>query len=82
MSIHHYSAAHKLELRAREKFDQLVSELTGSRISDAQAREKLLVNMAQSAAKDGFVQTSPQSIRFAVDELGLVLKEIKRIYGK
>lgn len=82
MPIHQYLAAHKLELRAREKFDQLVSELVGNRISDAQAREQLLVNMAQSTIKEGFVQTSPQSIRFAVDELGLVLKEIKRIYGK
>jgi hypothetical protein len=82
MPIHPYFPPHKLELRAREKFDQLISELVGSRITDEQAREKHLVDFSRSVSKDGFVEVSPQSIRFAADELSLVLKEIRRLYGK
>lgn len=82
MSIHRYLPTHKLELRARDKFDQLISELVESHITDAQAKEKFLVDFSQPVNKDGFVEVSPQSIRFAVDELVLVLKEIRRLYGK
>ena len=77
-----YKKTCEIEQRAQEKLAKLLTELTGSRISSEEALAKHLVNDASPKIQEGYVQVNPQEIRFAVDELGLVLKEIRRIYGK
>lgn len=77
-----YTKTHEIELRARAKLEKLASELTSARISDTDALAKHLINDASPKLQEGYVRVNAQEIRFAVDELVLVLKEIKRIYGK
>lgn len=78
MKLHPYQGAQVFEKRAREKFDVLMKELCGTHLGYAEVSN----NHDIEPLREGHVQTDPQEVKFAVDELILVLKEIRRIYGK
>ena len=81
MPIYRAHRVSALEARLKERFEKLINELSGKRITYEQARHKHFP-VSESEENSEFYDINSLDLGLAADDVSAILKEIKKFASK